>query len=390
MLVVAPQPFYEDRGTPIAVRYVLRALAELGHQVDLLALPIGEDVALPGLRILRLANPLHIRRVPIGFSWRKLCFDVLLRIELERRLAAGDYACVHAVEEAAYLASGPCRRGRVPLLYDMASSIPEQLHDYALFRAAGAGLRALERRLLRRAEFVVCSRGLGPHVRRVAPGCRMEEWAFPAPDPLALEESVGELRARLELPAAAQALVYTGSFAAYQGLEVLIQAMPRILERRAGAVLVLVGGTPEECARLRARARLGGCDALRVVERRPRSTMPAYSALAEALVSPRALGANAPLKMFDYLRSAKPILASRCAAHEPFRDQRGVWLFEHTPEGFARAALASLEWAERAGPVACVREAATAPSDWASFTRQVNRVYTAVLGAPARPGLPDS
>ena len=98
--MAAPEPFYEDRGTPIALRYLLRALAEIGYQVDLVTLPIGTDVALPGLRILRLPNPLHIRRVPIGFTWRKLSFDLSMRVELARRLATGAYACVHAVEEA--------------------------------------------------------------------------------------------------------------------------------------------------------------------------------------------------------------------------------------------------------------------------------------------------
>ena len=34
MLIVAPQPFYQDRGTPIAVRHVLKALAELGFELQ--------------------------------------------------------------------------------------------------------------------------------------------------------------------------------------------------------------------------------------------------------------------------------------------------------------------------------------------------------------------
>jgi hypothetical protein len=39
VLFVAPQPFYEDRGTPIAVRQVLQALGQLGYAVDLLTYP---------------------------------------------------------------------------------------------------------------------------------------------------------------------------------------------------------------------------------------------------------------------------------------------------------------------------------------------------------------
>ena len=109
--------------------------------------------------------------------------------------------------------------------------------------------------------------------------------------------------------------------------------------------------------------------------------MPAYAALAEILISPRARGPNAPLKIFDYLRSAKPILASRGAAHAPFELEPGVTLFEHTPDGFARAALTVLCGSEQPG-VARVR-ARSSPDDWATYCAQVRRVYATVLGGRA-------
>jgi hypothetical protein len=71
VLIVTPQPFYEDRGTPIAVRYVAQALSELGAKVDLLAYPVGQDVKLRNVRVIRCANPLNLRNVPISFSAKK-------------------------------------------------------------------------------------------------------------------------------------------------------------------------------------------------------------------------------------------------------------------------------------------------------------------------------
>lgn len=72
MLVVAPQPFYEDRGTPIAVRQALRALSQLGYAIDVLTYPVGQSPAIPGVTYHRVANPLRLRAVPIGFSARKV------------------------------------------------------------------------------------------------------------------------------------------------------------------------------------------------------------------------------------------------------------------------------------------------------------------------------
>ena len=50
ILVVAPQPFYEERGTPMAVRLVAETLCKEGHEVDLLVYHDGRDIEIPGLR----------------------------------------------------------------------------------------------------------------------------------------------------------------------------------------------------------------------------------------------------------------------------------------------------------------------------------------------------
>ena len=58
ILVVSPQPFYQDRGTPIAMRQVLLALSELGRQVDL---RIGHDSFPPDFVGKRAAGPARFR-----------------------------------------------------------------------------------------------------------------------------------------------------------------------------------------------------------------------------------------------------------------------------------------------------------------------------------------
>ena len=113
ILVVAPQPFYEDRGTPIAVRQVLQALGELGRSVDLLTFPIGNDIGVPGLSILRSANPFGFQRVPIGLSLRKVILDVPLVWALRRIVDPARYSCIHAVEEAAFPAAVLARRHKI-------------------------------------------------------------------------------------------------------------------------------------------------------------------------------------------------------------------------------------------------------------------------------------
>jgi hypothetical protein len=135
VLVVAPEPFYEDRGTPIAIRSVLDALSELNYQVDLLTYPVGQNVTIPGLRVIRTRNPFGFRHVPIGLSARKLLLDAVLVPAIWLQLRRQRYCCIHAVEEAAFPAVVFGRRRRVPVIYDMQSSLPEQMVKYRVLRS---------------------------------------------------------------------------------------------------------------------------------------------------------------------------------------------------------------------------------------------------------------
>ena len=78
VLMIAPQPFYEDRGTPIVILKELKSLSQMGLQVDVVTYPIGIDIKLPGVNIIRSANPLRFKTVAVGFSFRKIMLDFLL------------------------------------------------------------------------------------------------------------------------------------------------------------------------------------------------------------------------------------------------------------------------------------------------------------------------
>ena len=65
--------------------------------------------------------------MPIGLSLRKVILDVPLIWAMRRIVDPARYSCIHAVEEAAFPAAVLARRHGIPLLYDMQSSLAEQL-----------------------------------------------------------------------------------------------------------------------------------------------------------------------------------------------------------------------------------------------------------------------
>lgn len=386
ILVVAPEPFYQDRGTPIALRQVLEALSSLSYPVDLLTFPIGEDIELPGLRIFRVANPFGLTRVPIGLSVRKLLLDVSLIMALAARLRRERYTCIHAVEEAAFPALVLGRRHGVPLLYDMQSCLPEQLFQQATFRIPPVRwiIEALERWLVSRADLVVGSAGLAERVRHIAPETSVREWRFSStvaePDPAA----VNSVREALRLSREQRLVLYSGTFEEYQGLTQLVQAMPLVLAEFPNSLFVLVGAdaaTDAEIAGNGVGRRLRESGALRIVGRQPRPVLAAYHAAADVLVSPRIYGRNLPLKVFDYLAAGRSIVATDLPSHRTVLNEERAVLVAPNAQALAGGIMEVLRDPARAARLSeAARTYAKEHLDWTAFVRGVGELYDEVHG----------
>jgi glycosyltransferase involved in cell wall biosynthesis len=151
VLMIAPEPFFTPRGTPFSIRGRIQALIALGHSVDLVTYHAGEDISLQGLRIFRTLRIPWVYRIPIGPSFTKIFLDVLLFCLAFRKLLSHRYDVIHTHEEAGLIGALFARWARAQHLYDMHSSLPQQLANFKAFNY-GPIVKVFER--LER--FVVC------------------------------------------------------------------------------------------------------------------------------------------------------------------------------------------------------------------------------------------
>lgn len=366
---------------------LLQALSQLSYEVDVLTFPVGRTVEIPHVRYFRAPNPFGLRRVPVGFSAAKVILDLMLIPKLVQLLATGSYSCVHAVEEAAFPAVVLAHRFGVPVIYDMQSSLPEQLMKHLAFRNAMAqsGLKRAEGWLLRHADSVVSSAGLAQRVRAMAPKARIREWRFPSALPEAPARDVEELRRDLAIPPGRPVVLYSGTFESYQGLPELLAAIPHVRAEVPDVTFVLVGaegagGTTIE----RGHVDLVRSGTLRVVRRQPRERIPLFLALADVVVSPRAYGDNLPLKIFDYLAAGKPIVATDIPAHRALLDEDRALLTRAWSPEIASAIVRLLRDKPLAARLAASGQAyAEEKFGWFEFVRSVGDLYREVSGGTA-------
>lgn len=346
ILMIAPQPFFSARGTPFSVLHRIRALTELGHRVDLVTYGYGEDIEMEGLRIFRCAKAPFVSKVAIGPSLPKIYLDLLLYRETRRVMRRHRYDVIHSHEEAAFFAVGLARKYNIPHIYDMHSSLPLQLSNFKSFdlKIFKSVFDKLENYVLSTCDAVITI--CDDLAQIVEPGY---------PDtPHLMIENIGDDRKvfrpndrdwRSELGLGdSPVLLYTGTLEAYQGIDLFIDAMPGVLERFPDAVALMVGGSPAQVERFKAQAAQRGVqENVRFVGTVHPSNIPNLVELSTAIVSPRSRGTNTPLKIYNYMRTGKPLVATDRLTHTQTLSDRTACLAPATPEGFAGGVIRVLE-----------------------------------------------
>ena len=393
ILMIAPEPFFEPRGTPFSEFHRIRALADLGHTVDLVTYPFGQDVALPGLRVFRSARPPLVRRVRIGPSLAKLPLDLALAAAVWRRVMAERYDVVHSHEEGSAIGLLAARWLRVPHLYDMHSSLPQQFtnFDFTRSRLVTWAFSRLERTVIRRSRvvIVICPQ-LEETVRAIDPSAKtvLIENAPGSGEVAAPGDGVAG-RQRLGLGPETPVVLYTGTFEAYQGLPLLLAAARLVHEQAPAARFVLVGGKPDQVAQVRAEAQAAGIgEVVFFTGERPADEIPSWLDAADVLVSPRSTGTNTPLKIYQYLRSGKPIVATRLLTHTQVLTDDVAVLTEATPAGLAAGIVGLLTHRERAHRLGeAARRLADTKYSYEAYLERTRQSYAHLAGTGATPSV---
>lgn len=354
--MLVPQAFYSPRGTPLSAYHRTRDLRAMGHAVDILTYAVGDPPPDPALVVYRAKGPHFASRIKQGPSYLKIWFDVLIFLNLIGRLARGRYDLVYAHEEGAFIALLVAPLFRVPVVYDMHSSLPRQITEWNFSRSKAVigFFRWVERVILRRSLAVVAiSPGLAQAARAVEPRVRLVTIVnrFEL-DAEASAADAARVREELGLRADQPVVLYTGSFVKLQALDLLIEAIPTVAAQLPAVKFVLVGGRKPEIEELSALAqRLGVAERVLLLPERPQHEMPAFMAAANVLVSPRVKGINPPGKLFSYLNSGRPIVATDREVHTQFLTPACAFLTAPDPESFGRGILAALTDEPRARAV---------------------------------------
>jgi glycosyltransferase involved in cell wall biosynthesis len=322
ILVLAPHPFFQNRGTPIALKMLLESLAAEGHDLTAMVYPEGEKITIPGCRILRVKKLPMVSNIQPGFSWKKIACDIVMLQMAGRLLKKEKFDLIHAGEEAVFLARHFSKRFNIPYVYDMDSSLPQQVCEkMPLLSPLLPVLTRFEKQAVQNSTGVlaVCK-----HLADLAQSHDATTIVQQLEDVTLLPRKFPEEKRKttnLRLDRNTTHLMYVGNLERYQGLDLLLEAFSLAYLEKEKLKLVIIGGSKADITFYKRKARnLGIADGIIFTGPKPVEDLACYLAQADILVSPRVKGYNTPMKIYSYMDSGRPILATRLETHTQVLD----------------------------------------------------------------------
>ncbi len=339
ILFLAPHPFYQDRGTPIAANLVLRALCERGCRIDLVTYHEGKDIEYNCVNLHRIFNIPFVRDIRPGFSWKKLVCDFFMFFKVLSLVLRKRYHIVHAVEESVFIALFLKFLFRIPYVYDMDSSLSQQLIEkYPVFAFINPLLKSFEMIAIKNGEAVVpvCD-SLADIVKKYNPRKLLivRDVSLLSDDNLKTENNL-----KKELGINGLVIMYVGNLEAYQGVDLLLESFALVLEQSDEADLVIIGGAASDIEKYKNKCRVLGISVkVHFLGPKPVESLNDYLSQADILVSPRIKGNNTPMKIYSYLHSGKVVLATNLPTHTQVFDNHVALLAAPFPKEFSNGLL---------------------------------------------------
>ena len=336
ILFLIPHPFYQDRGSPIADDMILQVLSQRGDKIDVVTYSEGTNIRYEKTKLHRTPKMPLIRNIRPGFSWKKFVCDLLMFVKVMRLVSRKRYHLVHAVEETVFIALFLKITFKIDYVYDMDSSLAQQIVEkYAWLSPLGFILNFCERLAIKNAKCVI------PVCQALA-----KDISIYKPKKIAILPDISLLKSSEEpnsnnlkstLNIHSLMLMYVGNLESYQGIDLLLESCT-IAARKTEFELVIIGGEATDIQKYRQKAeKLGLGRRVHFLGAKPASELGDYLSQADILMSPRIKGKNTPMKIYSYLDSGKPVLATNLLTHTQVLDDQVAMLAAPTPEAFADA-----------------------------------------------------
>lgn len=309
VLMIAPTPFFSDRGCHVRILEEIRALQTREIQVLLVTYPNGNDVE--GVATERVGQWTGYTRPEAGPHAFKPFLDILLFFKTLGAARRFRPHLIHAhLHEGCLIGWFIARWRRIPLLFDYQGGFARELAHHGLVNQGKIGysfFAAIESVINSLPDAVLpSSRIFCDEINKCSPNI------LPLQDALSPREFSAtpddKMRGQLNL-ASRFVVVFLGLLNAYQGVDLLLKAVKKLKERGRKEPLFLIMGYPDVERYQEVAAGAGVEDMVRFIGRVAYKDAAKWLKLGDAAVAPKIALTESNGKILDYMACGLPTVA---------------------------------------------------------------------------------
>jgi len=376
VLMIAPTPFFADRGCHVRILGEARALLRRGHEVVICTYHHGQDVS--GIATRRIFNIPWYQKLAAGPSWHKLYLDFFLLVSAFFSALKFKPDVIHAhLHEGAFIGKILSIFLRRPLIFDYQGSLTAESVDHGFF-AEGSPLSRvaafIEKRLNFWADVVISSapQAIGVSDLRVLYDGVDTTVFRPRADNAGLRRSLG-------IPVAAKVVSYLGILGEYQGTDLLLHTAKKVITEIPEAVFLIMG-YPHVGEYQQLSEELGIAGNTVFTGRVAYEDASRYLSLGQVAVAPKISKSEANQKILSYMACGLPTVAFDTAVNREMLDDTGMLVPLGDRDALARALVQVLGSETLQGNLAkAARRRVEDVFSWDGVGEKLEEIYRGLL-----------
>lgn len=386
ILMIAPTPFFADRGCHVRIYEEAQALKKLGHSVKIVTYHIGNTPK--GTNAIRIP-PIFFwyKKLEAGPSWWKPFLDFALLIKSAQIYRSEKFDIIHShLHEGAligYLIKF-LRSKKVPLIFDFQGSLTGELLAHHFIREhmyLYGFFRFMERLINNMADYLICSSagsykllveefGISKHkISYIRDGVGQGFYKIPSK-----KESL-KLRRSLGIPSGRTVLFFMGVLSEYQGIDILLKSAKEIVKKTKKVHFLIVGYPNVEKYAQKA-LKLGVSEYVTFTGRVPYLETHSYISLGDLAVSPKISKTEANGKLYYYAAAGLPSVIFGSPVNKEILGEFGVYAKYNNQADYTKKLLFALSQQKQMGELSRKLKAkALKDFSWSNSAKDIVSIY---------------